>query len=363
MLYRSSRRIDMPYKTQRVFILHLKIRTSSLAHTLLMTATMTAFLSRYIALSASWSRRIQNQCVSCQYCNNFSPFGSAMEVGLSNVSMISFTLFFSSLSKRWPPVRSSADVMSYSTMGSGSRIKRAAVAILGRICHCNARISQRLLSIALLSNGSRSSMINGSPAPVLAFVGTSPPCGWSISLFSPGCRSNRLPMKNRIIWISSGGATNVRRASRFANAATNASGRCLKKRNVEFLNLIYFILNLYNFLNTRYMYIWFCWKHEILTSSWETDRTSRTDEPCISYERSQARTSNIIWWKCSDILSCIWWQVWIRLAGRVHRWDRLRLGNPSKNRLIISAFLNVIWFVPTKLLAAVYVTAALIPNA
>lgn len=211
--------VNMPYKTQKVFIFHLQHQRIS----------MTILFSRYIAFSASRSRRVQDQWASCQYCNNFSPFGSAIELGLSNVSMISLTLFFSSLSKRWPPVRSNADAMSYSTEGSGSRMKRAALAMLGKICHCNARISQRLLSNALLSNGSRSSMRNGSPAPVLAFEGASPPCGWSISLFNPGCRSNRLPTKSRIIKISSGGATNVRRASRFANAATNASGRCLKK--------------------------------------------------------------------------------------------------------------------------------------
>lgn len=113
-------------------------------------------------------------------------------------------------------------------------MKCAALAILGRMCHCSALISQRLLSIALLSNGSRSSIRKGSPAPVHASETISPsPCGWSISRLSPGCRSSKLPTKSRIIRMSSGGATNVKRASRFANAATNASGKCLerKKRN------------------------------------------------------------------------------------------------------------------------------------
>lgn len=214
----------MPYKTQKVFIIHLKHERYSRLIPRRWHRQWRS--SRYIALSCHW--------VSCQYCNNFSPFSSAIEFGLSNVSMISLTLFFSSFSKRWLPVRSNADAMSYSTEGSGSRMKRAAVAMLGRICHCNARISQRLLSNALLSNGSRSSIRNGSPAPVLAFEGASPPCGWSISLLSPGCRSNRLPTKSKIIKISSGGATNVRRASRFANAATNASGKCLKKKMPSF---------------------------------------------------------------------------------------------------------------------------------
>lgn len=216
--------IDTSYKTQMsIFHLNREDRRSRWWSTII--RLLIHVLHYTLAIALYTGGRDQCMLVSCQYCSSFSPFGSAIEFGLSNVSIMSLTLFFNSRSKRWPPVRSNAEAISYSTEGSGSRMKRAALAMLGRMCHCNARISQRLLSNALLSNGSRSSMRNGSPAP----EATSPPCGWSISLFNPGCRSNRLPMKRRIIKISSGGATNVRRASRFANAATNASGKCLQE--------------------------------------------------------------------------------------------------------------------------------------
>jgi hypothetical protein len=55
----------------------------------------------------------------------------------------------------------------------------------------------------------------------------SPPVGWLNSLLSPGCRNTKFPMNNRIMWISWGGATSVRRAKRFANAATKCSDKCL----------------------------------------------------------------------------------------------------------------------------------------
>ena len=57
----------------------------------------------------------------------------------------------------------------------------------------------------------------------------SPPVGWLNSLLSPGCRNTKLPMNIRIMWISWGGATSVRRAKRFANAATKCSDKCLEK--------------------------------------------------------------------------------------------------------------------------------------
>lgn len=55
----------------------------------------------------------------------------------------------------------------------------------------------------------------------------SPPFGWLRSLLRPGCRNIKLPMNIRIIWMSGGGATKVRRAKRFAKAATKCSDKCL----------------------------------------------------------------------------------------------------------------------------------------
>lgn len=180
--------------------------------------------------------------MSCQNCSNLSPFGRAIDVGLSKVIIMSLTLLLSSLSNEWPPVRSSADAMSYSTDGSGSRINRAADATLGSTCHCRASISHKLLSNALLCRGSRSSIRNGSLAPAALaseVIPLSLSCGLSMSRFNPGCRSKRLPMNRRMISMSSGGATSVNLANLFAKAATKASGKCLCEKNCLFFTFYF----------------------------------------------------------------------------------------------------------------------------